>query len=394
MLKFCGGIRRNLLVLISFHKAPSPKGKNLVIILPLMSEDAWMKKRALVAAIMIGTPSLSYANDCSDANMKAQQLKRDSIVLFTEVMDKDFENNTALLIKQYEQLTHGLKGVRELADISEKTLKHCAGNGFTNEIYSLKNKEKVMFSVAFTRDFKAFYDKYLVPNNTWTEATMAFESDIISKRNQIKINIQNAAEQGLKKESERKSAAEAEEKELAELKKTLDKVKRTKRENDTENKSERHTKRYSAESHTPVKSGFDTFVLESKWATKALECRTPKITPASGNWGALYGCIQGRAETVKWFINEKAGTGKVANIKLMWNDWSKDVGYGIHADKREAQRALDALINVYAPTESQPLNDAFWGNTNRTIESNSFTFDYSYTKGPAIDERLIIVRAR
>lgn len=166
-----------------------------------MNEDAWMKKRSLVAAIMIGIPSLSYANDCSDANMKAQRLKRDSIVLFTEVMDKDFENNTALLIKQYEQLTHGLKGVRELADISEKTLKHCAGNGFTNEIYSLKNKEKVMFSVAFTRDFKAFYDKYLVPNNTWTEATMAFESDIISKRNQIKINIQNAAEQSLKKGS-------------------------------------------------------------------------------------------------------------------------------------------------------------------------------------------------
>jgi hypothetical protein len=353
-----------------------------------------MKKRALVAAIMIGIPSLSYANDCSDANMKTQRLKRDSIILFTEVMDKDFENNTALLIQQYEKLTHGLKGVRELADISEKTLKHCAGNGFTNEIYSLKNKEKVMFSVAFTRDFKVFYDKYLVPNNTWTEAAMAFESDIISKRNQIKINIKNAAEQSLKKEIERKSAAEAEEKELAELKKILDKAERTKRENDTENKSERHSKQYSAESHTTVKSGFDTFALESKLTTKALDCRTPKITPASGDWGALYGCIQGRAETVKWFINEKAGTGKVANIKLMWNDWSKDVGYGIHADKREAQRALDALINIYAPTESQPLNDVFWGNTNRTIESNSFTFDYSYTKGPAIDERLIIVRAR
>ncbi len=359
-----------------------------------MNEDARMKKRALVAAIMIGIPSLSYANDCSDANMKTQRLKRDSIILFTEVMDKDFENNTALLIQQYEKLTHGLKGVRELADISEKTLKHCAGNGFTNEIYSLKNKEKVMFSVAFTTDFKVFYDKYLVPNNTWTEAAMAFESDIISKRNQIKINIKNAAEQSLKKESERKSAAEAEEKELAELKKILDKAERTKRENDTENKSERHSKQYSAESHTTVKSGFDTFALESKLTTKALDCRTPKITPASGDWGALYGCIQGRAETVKWFINEKAGTGKVANIKLMWNDWSKDVGYGIHADKREAQRALDALINIYAPTESQPLNDVFWGNTNRTIESNSFTFDYSYTKGPAIDERLIIVRAR
>ncbi|WP_176428654.1 hypothetical protein [Vibrio sp. V09_P4A23P171] len=148
------------------------------------------------------------------------------------------------------------------------------------------------------------------------------------------------------------------------------------------------------ELNATVKRGFDTFALESKLATKALDCREPKITPASGSWGALYGCIQGRAETVKWFINEKAGTGKVANVKLMWNDWSKDVGYGIHADKREAQKALNTLISIYAPMESQLLDDTFWGKTNKTIESNNFTFDYSYTSAPTIDERLIVVKAR
>lgn len=387
-------VRHNLLALILFHKAPSPNDYNPDIILLFMKESAFMRKRILVAAIMIGVPNFSYANDCNDANMKTQRLKKDSIILFTDVMDKDFENDTALLIQQYEKLTHGLKGVRELADISEKTLKYCAGKGFTNEIYSLKNKERVMFSVAFAPDFKVFYDKYLVPNNTWTEAAIAFESDIISKRNEIKVNIKDAAEQSLKKESERKYAAEAEEKELVELKGLLDKAERAKRENDREYKSKKHTKLYSADPNTRVKHGFDTFSSESKLVTKALDCSTPKITPASGNWGALYGCIQGRAETVKWFINEKAGTDKVANIKLMWNDWSKDVGYGIHADKREAQRALDVLINMYAPTESQLLNDVFWKNTNRTIKSNGFTFDYKYTKGPTIDERLIVVSAR
>ncbi|MGP5141153.1 hypothetical protein ACTXPD_05235 [Vreelandella alkaliphila] len=136
---------------------------------------------------------------------------------------------------------------------------------------------------------------------------------------------------------------------------------------------------------------FQSFTSESGEATEALDCRNPKITSASFGMGELYGCVQGTAETVKWFINEVPNTGRVDNVKLMWNDWFKDVGYGLHADKQKAEQALKALIQMYAPNKEEEVEEAFWGNSNRTIASDGFVLEYTYSRGPAIDERLIVV---
>jgi hypothetical protein len=64
-----------------------------------------------------------------------------------------------------------------------------------------------------------------------------------------------------------------------------------------------------------------SFQAEADRATKALSCPRPKITPASSGLDALYGCIVGTAQTVKFFINEAEGTGQVKNVTLIWNDW-------------------------------------------------------------------------
>lgn len=137
--------------------------------------------------------------------------------------------------------------------------------------------------------------------------------------------------------------------------------------------------------------GFESFSAESKNVTKELRCHDSKITPASNEFGALYGCIQGSAKTVKWFINEIPNTNRVKNVKLMWNDWFKDRGYGIHADKSNAQKALTVLIKLYAPQQGKEIEKAFWGKNERAIETKNFVLKYSYYRGPAIDERLIIV---
>ena len=70
-----------------------------------------------------------------------------------------------------------------------------------------------------------------------------------------------------------------------------------------------------------------SFQAETNRVTKVLSCPRPKITPASPGFGALYGCIVGMVETVKFFINEAEGTGQVKNVKLMWNDWFIDIGW-------------------------------------------------------------------
>ena len=133
------------------------------------------------------------------------------------------------------------------------------------------------------------------------------------------------------------------------------------------------------------------FQFEADRATKAIGCKSPKVTPGGDGLGALYGCITGAAQTVKFFINESAGTGQVKNVKLMWNDWFTDAGQGVHADKEEAQAFLGAFGKLYAPEDEQKLSEIFFSNSNASFESDSYRIAYTYKRGPKIDERLLIL---
>lgn len=136
---------------------------------------------------------------------------------------------------------------------------------------------------------------------------------------------------------------------------------------------------------------FNDFDSESKKVTKNIGCIKPKIMAGSSNWGKLYTCITGSAETVKFFINETPGTNKVKNVKFMWNDWSKDTGYGIHADSKMAKAWAATLATMYAPLQVEAVINAFKSNKSRVIKSDDYILEYTFTRGPAIDERLIVV---
>lgn len=123
---------------------------------------------------------------------------------------------------------------------------------------------------------------------------------------------------------------------------------------------------------------------------KSLSCKYSKITPADENDGALYGCIAGKAETAKVFVNEERKSGRVLNVKLMWNDWHKDLGYGIHADKAEATLFLKALSQQLSPELSAQLLETFNQNSPRSFSSASWKVTYTYNRGPGIDERLFV----
>jgi len=133
------------------------------------------------------------------------------------------------------------------------------------------------------------------------------------------------------------------------------------------------------------------FQAEADRVTKAISCPRPTITPAISGFGALYSCIVGPAETVKFFINEAEGTDQVENVKLMWNDWFVDIGYGIHADKMEAQAFIKAFAELYAPAKEKELASIFFSNSNITMEVDDYRIAYTYSRGPKIDERLLVL---
>jgi hypothetical protein len=143
-----------------------------------------------------------------------------------------------------------------------------------------------------------------------------------------------------------------------------------------------------------VGKGFRSFRAETETVRNNLGC--PKsvdddtVNGGSSYGGDLYGCILGAMETVKWFINENSNK-EVYNVKFLWNDWFKDMGFGMHSDKEEAQKALKVLIKLYAPEKPKEVESAFFGSANKTIASDRFILEYTYDRGPAIDERMIIV---
>lgn len=136
---------------------------------------------------------------------------------------------------------------------------------------------------------------------------------------------------------------------------------------------------------------FDTFNSESAKVSAGIACPKPKINPGDNVWSPLYTCIGGSAETVKFFINGIAGSTKVDDVKFLWNDWTKDIGHGVHADAAIAKSWVAAMATMYAPHKVGKVINAFFGSKNTTIKDGPYLLKYTYHVGPAIDERMFIV---
>ena len=172
----------------------------------------------------------ALAGTCSTANLKTQTLKR-RLIASVDRIKADYGSNPDLLLKQFEALTKDLSASRELAEISESTLKHCMGKGFTKEIYSLQDKNSVLMGIVGYRGFKLFQEQYVAPNNTWTEAANALEKDIITKRESIKLALTSSVADKQLKEREKKAKLSAEMKELEEMKALVNKANQAESEN-------------------------------------------------------------------------------------------------------------------------------------------------------------------
>ncbi|WP_273793487.1 hypothetical protein [Brucella anthropi] len=137
---------------------------------------------------------------------------------------------------------------------------------------------------------------------------------------------------------------------------------------------------------------FESFEKESVAVGDLIKCPKERMTKTPG-FPDLWGCIWPGAEVVKVFINED-GSGGVKNVKVMWNDWTRDVGYGVHTDAEMARAWLAALATRYAPEAVEDVLLTFDSASNKTIESDTHRLVYTYEKGPAIDERLFTISAK
>lgn len=135
---------------------------------------------------------------------------------------------------------------------------------------------------------------------------------------------------------------------------------------------------------------FSDFQTEGQQLAELIKCPNAKVSSTEG-LPNLWGCIWPTAEVVKIFINAKEDNVGVENIKVMWNDWTKDTGYGVHTDKDKAEAWVKTVAEKYAPEQTSEVLSAFRENEKKIIENKNYVLTYTYEVGPAIDERLIVI---
>jgi hypothetical protein len=152
--------------------------------------------------------------------------------------------------------------------------------------------------------------------------------------------------------------------------------------------------RHAEAAATPERAAFKGFFAEAQDVNRAVGCAQPRFIAGDELVGELYSCVLGEARTAKVFINAHQGKESIANIKVMWNDWHRDEGWGTHADETEAFSALADVVDLYAPELTDAAILAFMSDTPVEFISGPYYMRYRVNHGPAINERLLTIEAR
>ncbi len=103
----------------------------------------------------------------------------------------------------------------------------------------------------------------------------------------------------------------------------------------------------------------DAFLAHSK-------CGVPRLLPAGKDHGEMASCVTGAAGTVVYEIEKSSADDSVQRIRFTWFDFAVDdpteaKKLSPHVDQAEAQRMLDAFLDVYAPCVKQQMSEGFYG---------------------------------
>jgi hypothetical protein len=140
-------------------------------------------------------------------------------------------------------------------------------------------------------------------------------------------------------------------------------------------------------------SNFLNFTEESDRLSRIIGCTDGKVVRDPGE-PDLWGCIAGSAQTVKVSLYERDTSGGVDDIQMEWDDWTADVGYGLHPDKELAYEWLTKVVGQYAPSQIDAAKSAFSDTNNVTFGDDKFRIAYTYRQGPSIGTRMIDITSK
>ena len=140
--------------------------------------------------------------------------------------------------------------------------------------------------------------------------------------------------------------------------------------------------------------GFQTYSQEVSFLKTMLDCPQEKFVPPMKVFGALYICTLGDAETVQLFVSAKPDSDRVLNIGLLWNDRKINERNGVHSDFKEADKALNFLIDMYVPARKKEIKEAFWDSMTEDFDTPEFLIFLTHKTGLQKNERLMVLEEK
>lgn len=133
------------------------------------------------------------------------------------------------------------------------------------------------------------------------------------------------------------------------------------------------------------------FEREHSAISDKIDCTKTFLDPGDGNGSSLWGCTGGSQLSVKVFVNETDFGHEVRDIKFLWRDENRNLGYGLHIDKETANKWLLVIADIYAPDKWSEVFDAFHSKEGMIIKSNTHTLSYSFQPSANDDARMLII---
>ena len=141
-------------------------------------------------------------------------------------------------------------------------------------------------------------------------------------------------------------------------------------------------------------NGFLAYLQEVSYLKLMLDCSKEMVVASMNGFGALYICTLGDTQTAKLYVSGKPDSGRVQNIGMIWNDSKNNIEYEINSDVKEAEEALDFLIDMYVPARRNEVKKAFWGSKSGEFSTSDFLIYVTHKTGLQKDERLIVVEEK
>lgn len=135
----------------------------------------------------------------------------------------------------------------------------------------------------------------------------------------------------------------------------------------------------------PSAWAFEGFEKESASLSSLIKCENPTKVKRSG---MVFSCVGGENKTVKVYLSEKKK--KVKSIKLVWKEYTTDIGHGIGKDRALANEWLNLLVKQYG-IDNPELQKVFWDGEETSKKANGYLVEASTAKSSTLVQHRLVI---